>query len=53
MSCSQDRAGAGTDGLLTLVVRSFIEDTQPKNGHLRQNKRLCKSAIGIVSYYSE
>lgn len=40
MGRSQERAGVGTDGLLTLIVRPFIEDTQPKNGHLRQNKRL-------------
>lgn len=39
-SCSQERVGVGTDGLLTLIVRPFIEDTQPKNGHVRQNKRL-------------
>lgn len=40
MGRSQERVGVGTDGLLTLIVRPFIEDTQPKNGHLRQNKRL-------------
>lgn len=53
MSCPQERVGVGTDGFLTLVVRPFIEDTQPKNDHLRQNKRLSKSTIRRVSYYSE
>lgn len=40
MSCTQERVGVGTDGLLTWIVKPFIEDSQPKNGHLRQNKRL-------------
>lgn len=40
MSGSQEGDGAGTDGLLTLIVKSFIEDTQQKNGHLRQKTRL-------------
>ena len=48
MSCPQERVGVGTDGFLTLVVRPFIEDSQPKNDHLRQNKRLSKSTIKSV-----
>lgn len=40
MSCSQEGVGVETDGLFTLIVRPFTEDTQPKNSHLRQNKRL-------------
>lgn len=51
MSCTQERVGVVTNGLLTWSVKPFIEDSQPRMVILGKIKD-CKSTTGMVSYYS-
>lgn len=52
MSCSREGVGVWTDGLLTLIVGLFIEDSQLKNSRLTQRKDR-RPTVAVVSYHSE